>query len=108
MSVDEFRLRELRNPEVLGQKEFHNTIWRYEVTNSKLYVGNLSYSATDQELFELFSHYGEVRSARVIGRRGFGFVEMGNYEEALKALKALNGKEFLGRTLRIEEARESR
>ncbi len=76
--------------------------------NSKLYVGNLSYSATDQELFDLFSHYGEVKSARVIGRRGFGFVEMSNSEEAQEVLKALNRKEFLGRTLRIEEARETR
>ncbi len=75
---------------------------------SKLYVGNLRYSATEQELEELFSQYGEVKSVRIIGSRGFGFVEMGSPEEAQRAMDALNGKEFLGRTLRIDEARSER
>ncbi len=76
--------------------------------HSKLYVGNLRYSATEQELEELFSQYGEVKSVRIIGSRGFGFVEMGSPEEARRAMEALNGKEFLGRTLRIDEARSER
>ncbi len=76
--------------------------------HSKLYVGNLRYSATEQELAELFSQYGEVKSVRIIGSRGFGFVEMGSPEEARRAMEALNGQEFLGRTLRIDEARSER
>ncbi len=76
--------------------------------SAKLYVGNLRYSATEQELEELFSQYGEVKSVRIIGSRGFGFVEMGSPEEAQRAMDALNGKEFLGRTLRIDEARSER
>jgi len=72
---------------------------------SKLYVGNLTYSVTDKQLEELFSEYGEVKEVRVIERKGFGFVEMGNPEEAEKAMEALNETDFEGRTLRIDEAR---
>ncbi|GAH63207.1 unnamed protein product, partial [marine sediment metagenome] len=52
---------------------------------NKLYVGNLSYSVTDEQLKELFSKYGEVKSANVIGNKGFGFVEMSDPAEAEKA-----------------------
>jgi len=76
--------------------------------SAKLYVGNLKYSATERELEELFSQFGEVKSVRIIGSRGFGFVEMGTPEEAERAMESLNGKEFLGRTLRIDEARARR
>lgn len=76
--------------------------------SAKLYVGNLKYSATERELEELFAPYGEVKSVRIIGSRGFGFVEMGSPEEAQKAMEALNGSDFLGRTLRIDEARSTR
>jgi RNA recognition motif-containing protein len=71
----------------------------------KLYVGNLSYSVTDEQLKELFSQYGEVKQANVIEGKGFGFIEMANAEDAEKARKALNGSDFKGRALRIEEAR---
>ena len=78
----------------------------------KIYVGNLPWSTTDQELSELFGSSGEVRSATVItdretGRsRGFGFVEMDNDEDAKKAIAELNGKDMGGRPLRVNEANE--
>ena len=52
---------------------------------SKLYVGNFGYSVTDDQLEELFSEHGDVKSAKVIGDKGFGFVEMSSNEEAEKA-----------------------
>jgi len=75
----------------------------------KLYVGNLPFSATEDSMRELFSAYGEVYSATIVvdrerGRsRGFGFVEMDNAEAAVADL---NGKEFEGRSLKVNEARE--
>jgi len=72
---------------------------------SKLYVGNLSYSVTDEQLEELFSPHGNIQSAKVIGNKGFGFVELGNNSEAEEAKEALDGSEFEGRTLKIDEAR---
>ncbi len=71
----------------------------------KLYVGNLKYSVTDEQLKELFANYGEVVSVNVIEGRGFGFVEMASEQEAQDAKDSLDGKEFEGRTLRINEAR---
>jgi RNA recognition motif-containing protein len=71
----------------------------------KLYVGNLSYSVRNEELRELFAQYGEVKQANVIEGKGFGFVEMNSVEESERARKGLNGSEFKGRALRIEEAR---
>ena len=79
----------------------------------KLYVGNLPYTTNDDELRQLFEEYGSVQSANVVsdrdtGRsRGFGFVEMDS-EAADKAIRALDGKDFGGRPLRIDEARERR
>jgi RNA recognition motif-containing protein len=79
----------------------------------KLYVGNLPWSATDDELQSLFAGFGEVMSARVItdretGRsRGFGFVEMDD-AGASRAIVELNGQEMGGRPLRINEANERR
>ncbi len=72
---------------------------------TKLYVGNLSYSVRNEELKELFAQYGEVKQANVIEGKGFGFVEMATSEESERAQKALNGSDFKGRALRIEEAR---
>jgi len=77
---------------------------------SKLYVGNLSYDTRDDDLQELFSEYGQVVSAKVImdrdtGRpRGFGFVEMGTADEAQKAIQELDGKDFMGRTIKVNMA----
>ena len=75
---------------------------------SKLYVGNLRYSTTVEELTELFSKYGQVKHVNIIEGRGFGFVEMSQVQEAEKAMEALNGSDFNGRTMRIDEARPPR
>ncbi len=78
---------------------------------TKLYVGNLPYSITDSKLEELFSQYGNVRSAQVVkdrdtGRsKGFGFVEMEDSNDANAAINALNEKEHDGRPLTVNEAR---
>ena len=72
---------------------------------SKLYVGNITYSVTSEQIEELFSTHGEVKSVNIIDGKGFGFVEMGSGEEADKAKEALNGFEFQGRTLKVDEAR---
>lgn len=73
--------------------------------SSKLYVGNLTYSVTDEQLTELFSNHGTVKEANVIGNKGFGFVEMSDVAGAEKAKEALDGTEFEGRTLKVDEAR---
>ncbi len=76
----------------------------------KIYVGNLPYSATEDEVQTLFAEYGEVHSValptdRETGRaRGFGFVEM-SPGEAARAIASVNGTEFGGRTLNVNEAR---
>jgi RNA recognition motif-containing protein len=72
---------------------------------TKLYVGNLSYSVTSEELEELFSSHGEVRQVNIIEGKGFGFVEMSSQSEAEEAKEALNGTDFRGRTIRVDEAR---
>lgn len=76
--------------------------------SSKLYVGNLNYSVTNEELEELFSGYGNVVEVTVLEGRGFGFVEMSTADEAASAKEALDGSEFKGRTMRIDEARPRR
>ena len=71
----------------------------------RLYVGNLTYSVNEAGLRELFGTYGDVESVKVIEQKGFGFVEMATSEQAQAAMDALNGSDFEGRTLRIDEAR---
>ncbi len=77
----------------------------------KLYVGGLAYSVTEKELEELFAEYGAVTSTAVIKDRdsgqskGFGFVEMSVDTEAKAAMAALNGKDFSGRSIMVNEAR---
>lgn len=75
---------------------------------SKLYVGNLSYSVTGEQLEELFSKHGEIKQVNIIEGKGFGFVEMSSQSEAEKAKEALDGSDFEGRTLRVDEARPPR
>jgi cold-inducible RNA-binding protein len=78
---------------------------------AKLYVGNLAYGVTNTDLENMFTPHGKVQSAQVImdrdtGRsKGFGFVEMGNNNEAQAAINALNGKETDGRALTVNEAK---
>lgn len=71
----------------------------------RLYVGNLTYSVTNEQLKELFSTYGEVSQVNIIEGKGFGFVEFSTPEEAARAKEALNGSDYVGRTLRVDEAR---
>ncbi|MBM3700426.1 MAG: RNA-binding protein [Actinobacteria bacterium] len=73
--------------------------------SSKLYVGNFNYSTVDSQLEKLFSPFGQIVSVAVIGNKGFGFVEMSSPAEALKAKEALDGSDFDGRTLKVNEAR---
>lgn len=75
---------------------------------NKLYVGNLSYAVTNEQLQELFGSYGEVKSVNIIEGKGFGFVELASPEEAEKAKDGLNGNEFEGRTLKVDVARPRR
>lgn len=76
-----------------------------------IYVGNLPYNTTNQDLQDLFSQYGQIAKASIImdretGRsKGFGFVEMVNDAEGKKAIEALNGQDFGGRSLTVNEAR---
>jgi RNA recognition motif-containing protein len=76
-----------------------------------IYVGNLAFAATDDEVRQLFAEFGEVSSVNLISDResgrpkGFGFVEMAQQDQAEAAIKALNGKEFRGRAMNVNEAR---
>ena len=75
-----------------------------------IYVGNLAYKTTDEDLQTLFSAHGEVTSARVVTDRisgqskGFGFVEMPDRDAAQKAIEATNGQDLQGRALRVNES----
>ena len=79
--------------------------------NKKLYVGGLPFSVTDDQLKTLFESHGTVESAKVImdrytdKSRGFGFVEMSSQQEAEQAIKALNGTELEGRSLKVNESK---
>ncbi len=78
----------------------------------KLYVGNLPYNTSDEDLRDLFASYGEVTSSNIIIDRmtnrskGFGFVEMSNDTDAQKAIDELNNTNFNGRNIRVNEALE--
>ena len=76
-----------------------------------IYVGNLPYSVTEQDLRELFESFGEVSSANVIidkfskRSKGFGFVKMPSQDESMEAIDKLNDQDFQGRNLRVNEAK---
>ncbi len=84
------------------------------MATNKLYIGNLPYSMTENQLTEMFQKIGEVTSAKVItdkfsGRsKGFAFVEMSSEEEAGKAIEKLNGTQLEGRPIVVSEARPMR
>jgi len=77
----------------------------------KMYIGNIPYKATEEDLRELFSEYGEIESLKIVQdqftgqSKGFGFIEMINEEDAKKAMSGLNEKDFMGKSLRVAEAR---
>jgi cold-inducible RNA-binding protein len=95
----------------LGEQYEEAERWEQLVMGKKLYVGNLAYEVTSDDLAELFKPFGTVESANVIqdrdtGRsKGFGFVEMSTDEEAQAAIKALDGQEKGGRNLKVNEAK---
>jgi hypothetical protein len=78
---------------------------------TEIYVGNLPYEVTERELSRVFGRFGSVESARIItnkanGRsKGFGFVEMRDHAEAVEAVRALNGRDFNGRRIVVNEAK---
>jgi len=78
----------------------------------QIYVGNLDYGTNDSALKELFEPFGEVTSAKIImdresGRsKGFGFVEMSEKNDAIKAISKLNGQELNGRNIKVNEAQQ--
>ncbi len=74
------------------------------MADKSLYVGNLSYSATEDDLKELFEPWGPVSEVRIVQGRGFGFVDLPE-ENAAEAIEQTNGKEYQGRTLTVNEAR---
>jgi RNA recognition motif-containing protein len=82
-----------------------------EVTSPKLYVGNLSYNATENDLLELFNGVGTVRNAEIVSNKytekskGFGFVTMSSTDEAQRAVTELHDKEFMGRKLLVNGAK---
>ena len=77
----------------------------------ELYVGNLSYDMDETQFRKEFERFGVVNSARIIGHRtsgkskGYGFIEMPHRKDAIHAIRALNGKDVMGRKLRVNEAR---
>ncbi len=77
----------------------------------KLYVGNLAYSTTNEDLRNLFSQAGQVDTAEVVSdkfsgqSKGFGFVEMADAESAQAAIQTLDGSEFMGRNIKVNEAK---
>ena len=95
------RRRQTRKPDIV------------EVTSPRLYVGNLSYDATESDLFDLFNGVGRVQNAEVVSNRytqrskGFAFVQMQTTDEAKRAVKELHDKEFLGRKLVVSGARSN-
>jgi RNA recognition motif-containing protein len=76
-----------------------------------MYVGNLAYTVTEEDLTEIFTEFGEIASINIIKDRysgqskGFGFVEMPDNSEADKAIKALNGSQLKGRDIKVNQAR---
>ncbi len=81
--------------------------------SKKLFIGNLSYNATEEELNDLFARFGEINSVKIVkdfesGKsKGFGFIEMANEAEANVAIQNLNGYEYKGRALKLSEAKEN-
>jgi hypothetical protein len=94
-------LRQSRKPELI------------EVTSPKLYVGNLSFDATESDLFDLFNGVGHVKNAEIVSHKhtqkskGFAFVMMNTVDEARRAVTELHDKEFMGRKLVVSGAKTS-
>jgi RNA recognition motif-containing protein len=80
--------------------------------NNKIYVGNLNYNTSEDDLRNTFSEYGTIESVNIITDRfsgqskGFGFIEMGDADEAKRAIDAMDQQELGGRSLKVNEAKE--
>jgi RNA recognition motif-containing protein len=100
-SPERTETRQTRKPEIV------------EVTSEKLYVGNLSYDATESDLLDLFNGVGAVRNAEVVAHKhndkskGFGFVTMATVDEARRAVTELHDKDFMGRKLVVSGAKST-
>jgi len=92
-------------PQVLGLNEGEGEEVYLMDSSRKLYVGNLNYKTSEETLKELFTQYGEVTSVNILKGRGFGFVEMAVGENAQEAKTKLNGSEFEGRRLIVNDAK---
>ena len=107
------------NSQTVGGRELKGKEWSAQMSlasaeeslmGRRLYVGNLAWTVTDQDLHDVFSEAGEVDSSQVImdratnRSRGFGFVEMATDEGADAAIKRLNGREIKGRPIKVNEA----
>jgi len=88
-----------------------NFLKRKGINTMNIYAGNLPHETTEDELRQAFAEFGQVTEVRLImdkfsgESKGFGFVEMPSKAEAEKAIEAMNGKDFMGRTLNVNEAR---
>jgi RNA recognition motif-containing protein len=104
-------IREKPAPSATAREKISRKPELVEVTSPKLYVGNLSFDATESDLFELFNGVGQVRNAEVVCHKytqrskGFAFVQMTTIEEARRAVQELHDKEFLGRKLVVSGAK---
>lgn len=94
-----------------GQRSQARKPENVEVTNPRLYIGNLSYDATENDLQEVFNGVGRVNSVEIVTNsrtqrsKGYGFVEMGSIEEAKRAVETLHDQEFMGRKLVVSGAK---
>ncbi|MGV3663248.1 MAG: RNA recognition motif domain-containing protein [Prosthecobacter sp.] len=102
---------ENREPREPRQRREAPAVNPADITTERLYVGNLSYDASESDLFELFNGVGGVRNAEVVVNsrtqrsKGFAFVTMGSVDEARRAVAELNGKDFMGRPLQLSGAK---
>lgn len=103
-----------RSGEAAGAPRAKRVPENVEVTSSRLYVGNLSFDATESDLSELFNGVGQVQYAEVVSNphthrsKGFAFVQMQTIEEAKRAVRELHNKDFMGRPLVVSGAKSQR
>lgn len=108
---DRDRDRESRPPREPKPRREPASVNPADITTERLYVGNLSYDATESDLFELFSGLGSVRNCEVVVNnrtqrsKGFAFVTMGSVDEARRAVQELGGKDFMNRALQLSGAK---
>lgn len=107
----ENRDRDSRPPREAKPRREPASVSPADITTERLYVGNLSYDATESDLFELFSGLGSVRNCEVVVNnrtqrsKGFAFVTMGSVDEARRAVQELGGKDFMNRALQLSGAK---